>query len=117
MAIITLKPNTDPAAVAEELRQVGITMGQKLEDGRYVAFIHQRKWMLMQYPALADLYREDRAFWKAVRKRTRNGEDVPREEIAAHADYFKQEEQRIIDSYEHETDHRTPLRLYPYGGE
>ena len=105
MATITLKPGTDPLAVAEELRNVGITMGQKLPNGQYVIFISNRKWMIMQFPALTNLYQEDRAFWRNVRKRTRNGEDVPREEIAAHAAYFKQEEQRIIDSYEKRCDH------------
>ena len=113
MAKLTVKPGADALAVAEELRKVGITMGRRLPDGQYVVFISPRKWMLMQYPALADLYREDRAFWKAVRKRTRNGEEVPRDEIEAHTTYFKQEEKRIIDSYEHETDHRPPLQAHP----
>ena len=100
MGKMKLKPGADPLEVAEDLRKVGVTKGQKLPDGQYVIYITERKWMLMLYPALKDLYNEDRAFWKTVRKRTRNGEDVPQEEIKAHAEYFKQEEQRIIDSYE-----------------
>ena len=100
MATITLKEGVDPLQVAEELKQAGVTMGQRLPNGRYVVFINKRKWLIMCYPALEDLYHEDREFWRNVRRRTRNGEDVPREEIEAHAAYFKQEEQRIIDSYE-----------------
>ena len=81
MATIKLKPGADPLQVSAELRKIGITMGQRLPDGRVVAFINRTKWLCMQYPELIPLYDEDRAFWKDVRKRTRNGEDVPREEI------------------------------------
>ena len=62
MAIITLKPGADPLEVSKMLREQGITMGQRLSDGRYAVFINPRKWLCMQYPELKSLYEEDRAF-------------------------------------------------------
>lgn len=100
MARIRLKEGADPLRVAEELKKVGITMHRRLADGSYVAFMHHRHWMVMNYPALADLYEEDRHFWKDVRRRTRAGEEVSQSEIKAHAEYFKRREQQIIASYE-----------------
>ena len=98
--MIQLKKGADPGLVAEELRRCGITLHRSLGGGRYVAFIHRRKWLLMLYPALEGLYKEDRAFWREVRKRTRKGEPVAMGEIEAHAKEFKEREKRIIESYE-----------------
>ena len=96
MATITLKPGTDLELVKAELEKAGITVGQRLPDGRIVAFINSRKWLCMQFPELIPLYREDRAFWKAVRKRTRNGEDVPKSELEAHTKHFNEQFDKII---------------------
>ena len=103
MAKIELKKDADPMQVAEDLRKEGIVMHRRLADGAYVAFVPHRRWMLMHYPALEPLYREDRVFWRDVRKRTRAGEDVPQETIKAHAEYFKKREQQIIESYERQS--------------
>ena len=100
MAKIELKPGADPLQVAEDLRKIGIVLHRRLADGAYVAFVPHRRLMLMHYPALEPLYREDREFWREVRRRTRVGEDVPRAEIKAHAEWFKKKEQQIIESYE-----------------
>ena len=96
MATITLKPGTDLLLVKAELEKAGITVGQQLPDGRIVAFINSRKWLCMQYPALIPLFQEDRVFWKTVRKRSRNGEDVPKSEIEAHAKWFNEQFDKII---------------------
>ena len=103
MARIILKPGADPLQVAEDLRKVGITMKQRLPDGSYVAFISSRKWLCMQYPDLIPLYEEDRDFWKSVRARARNGEDVPQEEIYAHGLWFNEQFDKIMSKYENRT--------------
>ena len=100
MARIILKEGANRDEVAAKLREVGITMKQRLADGSYVAFINRDKWLLMQYPDLAPLFAEDRAFWKAVRKRTRNGETVPQTEIEAHAKEYNRQFELIISKYE-----------------
>ena len=74
MATMKLNKEADPLQVAEALRSAGITVGQRLEDGRVVVFINRRKWLCMQYPELIPIYEDDRMFWKSVRKRTRNGD-------------------------------------------
>ena len=98
MATITLKPDADPLQIASDLQQCGITLGQKLPDGRYVAYVNKRIWLCQQYPELIPVYQEDRAFWRNVRKRYRNGEDVPKEELQAHAKHFKDQLERIVNS-------------------
>ena len=102
MAKIELKPGADPLQVAEDLRKSGIVLHRRLTDGAYVAFVPHRRWMVMHYPALEPLYREDREFWRDVKRRTRGGEEVPQAEIEAHAEWFKKREQQIIESYEAE---------------
>ena len=102
MARITLKEGADPLKIGEELAQAGITMGRRLPDGRYVAYVNKRIWLCQQYPELIPVYQEDRAFWRNVRKRCRNGEDVPREELQAHAKKFKEQLNEIIDQHERE---------------
>ena len=100
MAQIYVKEGTDMSAVAAALWSEGIQLGRRLSDGSYVAYIHRRRWMCIQYPDLAPLYEEDRAFWKSVRKRTRQGEHVPMEEIETHAKQFNEQEKAIIAKYE-----------------
>lgn len=100
MATIVLKQGADPLQVAEDLQKAGITKGQMLPDGRMVVYINRRKWLCSLYPELIPLYEEDRAFWKEVRRRTRQGEDVPQREIEAHAKYFNQQFNAIMDKYE-----------------
>lgn len=96
MAKVKLQAGVDPTEVAEMLKAVGITKGQILPDGRMVVYINQRQWLCQQYPELVPIYREDRRFWKEVRKRTRNGETVAQEEIQAHAERFKEQINKII---------------------
>lgn len=108
MAVIRLKVGADPAQVAEELRASGITMGQRLPDGRYVAYVDRKKWLCIQYPELAALYAEDREFWRDVRRRQRRGEDVDQAEIYAHAKSFNQQFDEIIARYE--SKHRETLQ-------
>ena len=103
MAKIELQPGADPLQVAEDLRKSGIVLHRRLTDGAYVAFVPHRRWMVMHYPALEPLYREDREFWRDVKRRTRDGEEVPQAEIEAHAEWFKKREQQIIESYEAES--------------
>ena len=108
MAVIRLKAGVDPAQVAGELREAGITLGQRLADGRYVAYIDRKRWLCMQYPELAALYAEDREFWRDVRRRTRRGEDVDHAEIYAHAKYFNQEFDAIVKRYESKHEEALP---------
>ena len=100
MAIIQLKKNADMEEVQKALQELGITKGQRLDGGRMVVYINRRRWLCMQYPALEPLYAADRAFWKEVRRRTRNGEAVPQEEIEAHTAQFNKRFNQIIASYE-----------------
>ena len=95
-----LNKEADPLQVAEALRSAGITVGQRLEDGRVVVFINRRKWLCMQYPELIPIYEDDRMFWKSVRKRTRNGEEVSKEEIEAHAKEFNERFNKVMEKYE-----------------
>ena len=113
MAIIRLKAGADPAQVAGELREAGITMGQRLADGRYVAYVDRKKWLCAQYPELAELYAEDREFWRGVRRRTRGGEDVDQAEIYAHGKYFNERFDEILKRYE--SKHEEALPAYTRG--
>ena len=103
MATIVLKQGADPLQVAEDLRKAGITKGQMLQDGKMVAYINRRKWLCGLYPELIPLYEEDRAFWKSVRKRNRQGEEVDSAEIYAHSKYFNQRFDEIMKKYEKES--------------
>ena len=109
MAKVTLKNGADPLEVTEELKRIGITKGQMLPNGQMVVYINQRTYMCRLYPKLIPLYQEDRRFWKNVRKRTRNGEDVPQSEIQAHADYFKKMYNQIINQHEKEEENNPLL--------
>ena len=100
MAVILLKPNADPLQVADDLRKSGIVLHRRLSDNRYVAFVPGRKWLCSQYPELIPLYEEDRVFWKSVRKRNRQGEEVDSSEIYAHGKYFNQRFDEIMKKYE-----------------
>ena len=100
MATIVLKPDADPLQVADDLRKSGIVLHRRLSDNSYVAFVPGRKWLCMQYPELIPLYKEDQAFWKSVRKRNRQGEEVDPEEIYAHGKYFNQRFDEIMKKYE-----------------
>ena len=107
MAIMYLNPDADLHQVQKDLQRQGYVVGQRLADGVYVVYAHRRKWMALLYPDLATLYEQDREFWKRVRRRKRNGEDISPDEIQAHAEQFKQQEKEIIDRYERrkKTDH------------
>ena len=113
MAIIILSKEADPLKVAEELRKIGITMRQKVSEGRYVVWLNKRQWFVSRYPDLAAVYAADRDFWRSVRKRKRNGETVTEDELRTHANWLKNEEKRIIDSYEN--DDRKTLPPDPQG--
>ena len=102
MSVIYLKPGVDPLQVKTDLQAAGITMGQKLPDGGYVAFIPRWKWLILQFPELETLIKQDRAFWRQIRKRLRNGEKAEelRDEIRQHAQYYQQQFNEIISKYE-----------------
>ena len=100
MAKITLKEGADPLKVAEALRKIGIVLHRSIGENRYVAFIPRKKWLCMMYPELIPLYEQDRAFWRDVRKRTRNGEEVDPAEIYAHGQHFNEQFDLIMKKYE-----------------
>ena len=45
MATIQLKNDADPEEVSAALQSQGITMGQQLEDGRYVVYVNQENFL------------------------------------------------------------------------
>ena len=100
MAKVTLQPGADLLQVTKVLNDMGITVGQKLPDGKFVAYINRRKWLGMLYPDLIPLFQEDRRFWKTVRQRTKAGEVVSQSELEAHAKDYNQQFNEIIERYE-----------------
>ena len=98
---VIFKQGIDPESVREQLLKQGIYM-RRYKNGSTTIFINRRNYLLALYPDLEPLYTADRAFWKSIRKRTRNGEEqsLLRDEIKAHATWLKNEEKRIISTYE-----------------
>ena len=110
MAKVYPKKNADPLQVNEEIERMGLTRGQRLPDGSRVVYYNPRKQLAALYPELVPLFQDERRFWKQVRKRTRNGEDVPESELKAYADDFKRQFNEILDTYEN----NNPKALPPH---
>ena len=107
MAKMELNIGADLNAVTEALWKKGIIVGRKLPDGRYVVYSNRYSMLCALYPELKPLVQQDRAFWKDVRRRTRNGENVSQQEIQTHAQQFKRQMNEIIQKHEKENRHPT----------
>ena len=89
MAEIIFRDGADVESAIEEMRKKGLTVRRR-KDGKVFAFYSRKQYLLLQHPELEWVFNEDREFWKAVRRRSRNGEDTPKEAIEAHVKWFKE---------------------------
>lgn len=91
MALITLKHGADVEEVKRQLKADGITVYKQNAKGQLIVFVNRKQYLARFYPEALPVYEADRKYWREVRKRTKNGEHVSKEELKAHAEWYRNE--------------------------